>query len=142
MSCIQVACLLNKGEIQVVWASNAQVDDVHLCGNGIIEGIQKPGCERDLQAQAAKITCMLCIQAFAADAMHLHRCLLRERGTMWQETHLIIGENPEGIDVCFYGKARAGCVTARHNTSNKCAMAQSILQRRLMRPIGSLSAQD
>ena len=61
---------------------------------------------------------------------------------MWQETHLIIGEHPEGVYVCFYGKARAGCVTARHNTSNKCAMAQSILQCWLMRPIGSLSAED
>lgn len=56
--------------------------------------------------------------------------------------YLIIGEDPEGVDVCFYGKAGAGCVTARHNTGNKCAMAQAILQRRLMRPVGPLSAED
>ena len=61
---------------------------------------------------------------------------------MCQEIHLIIGEYPERVDVCFYGKAGAGRVTARHNTSNKCAMAQAILQRWLMCPIGSLSAED
>jgi hypothetical protein len=42
------AHLLHEGPVQIVWAPNAQVQDVHLCSNGIIEGIQKPAGVRHL----------------------------------------------------------------------------------------------
>ena len=45
----EVTHLLDKGKVQVVWTANAQVDNVHLCGDGIVERIKEPGCEGYLQ---------------------------------------------------------------------------------------------
>ena len=36
--------LLNKGLIQVVRPTDAEVDHIHASGHCIIEGIQEPGC--------------------------------------------------------------------------------------------------
>ncbi len=53
---------------------------------------------------------------------------------------LIIGEDPESVDVCLNGKARAGCIAAGHHPSNKGAMPQAILQRGFMCPVCPLPA--
>jgi hypothetical protein len=42
------AHLLYEGPVQIVWAPNAQVQDVHLCSDCIIERIQKPAGVRHL----------------------------------------------------------------------------------------------
>ena len=43
--------LLDKGLIQVVRPTNAEVDHIHASGHCIIEGIQKPGCVRYLHTR-------------------------------------------------------------------------------------------
>jgi hypothetical protein len=35
--------LFHKGLIQIVGPSNAEVDNIHPCRHGIVEGVQKPG---------------------------------------------------------------------------------------------------
>lgn len=40
--------LFNKGLIQIVGPSNAEVDNIHPCRHGIVEGVQKPGGIRHL----------------------------------------------------------------------------------------------
>ena len=36
------ADLFNEGKVKVIRSSNAEVDNIHLGANGVIESIQKP----------------------------------------------------------------------------------------------------
>lgn len=36
------AHLLNKWEVQVVWSTYAQVQHIHISGNGVVECIKEP----------------------------------------------------------------------------------------------------
>lgn len=44
--------LLHKGQVQVVWAADAEIDDVHFCANGIVESVQEPRGVGNLQVQS------------------------------------------------------------------------------------------
>ena len=43
--------LVREGLVKVVGAADAEVDHVHLGGDGVVEGVQEPGGVRHLRGQ-------------------------------------------------------------------------------------------
>ncbi len=56
-------------------------------------------------------------------------------------THLVVGEDPEGVELHLGGNTPTRWVPPGDNTCHKGAMAQPIFQCGLVSPVGTLPAQ-